>query len=52
MSDNFLKQNISVLEFVDFFEAYNNSLAEIARIKIQLAESAELLNLTIGKEVF
>ncbi len=52
MSDNFQKQNVSVLEFVDFFESYNNSLAEVARIKIQLAESAELLNLIIGKEVF
>lgn len=52
MSTNFLKNNVSVLEFVDFFESYNNSLAEIARIKIQLAVSAEQLNLTIGKDLF
>ncbi len=52
MNTNFLKNNVSVLEFVDFFESYNNSMAEIARIKIQLAVSAEQLNLTIGKDLF
>lgn len=52
MNKNFLKNNVSVLEFTDFFESYNNSLAEIARIKIQLAVSAEQLNLTIGKDMF
>ena len=52
MNANFLKNNVSVLEFTDFFESYNNSLAEIARIKIQLAVSAEQLNLTIGKDMF
>lgn len=52
MNKNFLKNNVSVLEFVDFFESYNNSMAEIARIKIQLAVSAEQLNLTIGKDLF
>lgn len=52
MNTNFMKNNVSVLEFTDFFESYNNSLAEIARIKIQLAVSAEQLNLTIGKDMF
>ena len=52
MTDNFQKRNISLIEFVDFFEAYNNALAEVARIKIQLAVSAEQLNLTSGKEVY
>jgi len=52
VSENFKKRNVSILEFVDFFEAYNNALAEIARIKIQLATSAEELNLIIGKELY
>jgi len=52
MSDNFQKGNVSLIEFVDFFEGYNNSLSEIARIKIQLATSAEQLNLSTGKEIF
>lgn len=52
MTDNFQKRNIGLIEFVDFFESYNQAMAEIARIKIQLAVSTEQLNLTIGKEIY
>lgn len=52
MSDNFRKRNVSLIEFVDFFESYNLVLAEIARMKTQLVTSAELLNLSIGKDIF
>lgn len=49
---NFQRRNVSLLEFVDFFESYNQVLAELARMKTQLVTSAELLNLSIGKDVF
>lgn len=49
---NFQRRNVTLLEFVDFFESYNQVLAEIARMKTQLVTSAELLNLSIGKDVF
>lgn len=52
ISENFRKGNVSILEFVDFFEAYNNALTEISRVKVQLNTSAEQLNLTTGKEIF
>jgi cobalt-zinc-cadmium efflux system outer membrane protein len=52
MSDNFQKRNVSLIEFVDFFESYNLVLAELARMKTQLVTSAELLNLSIGKDIF
>ncbi|RXK49641.1 TolC family protein [Aquirufa rosea] len=52
MTENFQKGNVSVLEFVDFFESYNNALSEISRIKIQLATSAEQIKLSTGKELF
>jgi cobalt-zinc-cadmium efflux system outer membrane protein len=52
MRDNFLKQNISIVEFVDFFESYNESLAEINRIKKQLALSAENINYTTAYPVY
>lgn len=52
MSDNFKKRNISLIEFVDFFESYNNVIAETVRIKIQLAVSAEQLNYSVGKELY
>ncbi len=52
MVENFQKRNVSLIEFVDFFESYNQVLAELARMKTQLVTSAELLNLSIGKDVF
>ena len=52
MSDNFQKRNVSLIEFVDFFESYNLALAELARTKTQLVTSAERLNLSIGKDIF
>ncbi|NBA85604.1 TolC family protein [Emticicia sp. CRIBPO] len=52
ITENFKKGNVSMIEFVDFFEAYNDALAEIAKIKINLATSAEQLNLSTGKQVF
>lgn len=52
MSENFQKRNVSLIEFVDFFESYNLVLAELARMKTQLVSSAELLNLSIGKDVY
>jgi cobalt-zinc-cadmium efflux system outer membrane protein len=52
MTNNFQKQNVSIVEFIDFFEAYNEVLTELARIKKQLVMSAEQLNLLIGKDVY
>lgn len=51
ITENFQKGNVRLLEFVDFFESYNNAMAEIVRVKIQMATSAELLNLCAGKEI-
>lgn len=52
MTENFQKRNVSIIEFLDFFESFNNAQSEVARIKIQLATSAEQLNLLTGKDVF
>lgn len=52
ITENFQKSNVSLIEFVDFFESYNNALLEISRSKIQLATSAEQIKLSIGKDLF
>ncbi len=52
MTDNFRKRNVSIIEFIDFFEAYNEVLTELVRIRIQLVESGELLNLLTGKDLY
>ncbi len=52
MTDNFQKRNVSIVEFIDFFEAYNEVLTELTRIKTQLVISAEQLNLLTGKDIY
>ncbi len=52
MSKEFQSGNISLIEFIDFFESFNDALDDYSRIKIQLATAAERLNLTVGKEMF
>ncbi len=52
MTTNFQLGNISLLEFVDFFESYYLALAEMARIKTQVVTSAELLNLSVGRDIY
>jgi cobalt-zinc-cadmium efflux system outer membrane protein len=51
-NENFLKRNISILEFVDFVESYNESLADFERIKAQLAISAALINYVTSTKVY
>ncbi len=52
MSLNFQKRNVSIIEFIDFFESYNDVLAELMRIKTQLVISAEQINLLTGKDIY
>ncbi|MFI5133624.1 MAG: TolC family protein [Chitinophagales bacterium] len=52
MTTNFLKRNISILEFVDFFESYNSGITEVNRVKKQLALSAETINYTVEFPVY
>lgn len=52
ITDNFRKRNVSIIEFIDFFESYNDALTELMRTKIQLVTSAEQLNLLTGKDIY
>jgi len=52
MTENFRKRNVSIVEFIDFFEAYNQVVTELARIRVQLVTSAEQLNFLTGKEIY
>lgn len=52
MTENFRKRNVSIIEFIDFFESYNDALSELMRTKIQLVSSAEQLNLLTGKDLY
>lgn len=52
MIDNFRKRNVNIVEFIDFFEAYNDVLNELTRIKTQLVITAEQINLLTGKDIY
>lgn len=52
MTDNFQKRNVSIIEFVDFFESYNDVLTELSKVKTQLVLSGEQLNMFIGKDLY
>ncbi|MDJ1492431.1 TolC family protein [Cytophagaceae bacterium DM2B3-1] len=49
---SFRKQNVSLLEFVDLFEAYNQSIEQLNRLRIARIESFEELNYVVGVELF
>ncbi|WP_276381013.1 TolC family protein [Flavobacterium sp. H4147] len=49
---NFQKRNISLLEFTDFMESYNQANVQVNELKKKLALSGEELNSTINKDLF
>jgi outer membrane protein, heavy metal efflux system len=52
MNDNFRLRNISILEFVDFVEAYNESLADYENVKRQLVLSAARINYITATKIY
>lgn len=49
---NFKKRNISMIEFTDFFEAYNNSVQQLNKLNEKRIQTYEELNYVIGEELF
>jgi cobalt-zinc-cadmium efflux system outer membrane protein len=52
VSENFQRRNITLLEFVDFFESYNETLLQLNHMERMVAESAELLNHSVGYSLY
>jgi cobalt-zinc-cadmium efflux system outer membrane protein len=52
VNQNFQKRNISILEFVDFFESYNESQSELERVRNFLANSAMQINFVTATKIF
>ncbi len=50
--NNFRKKNITILEFTDFMESYNQSIQNFNEISKTLILSCEDLNKTINKKIF
>jgi len=49
---NFKKRNISLFEFTDFFEAYNESILQLNQLNEKRIRSYEELNYIISEELF
>ncbi|WP_460635779.1 TolC family protein [Larkinella harenae] len=49
---NFQKRNISLLEFIDLIETYNESTRELNRLKADRISAYEELNYVVGEELF
>lgn len=52
MLDNFQKRNVSILEFTDFMESYNQAAVQLNELKKNVVISGEELNNTINKDLF
>jgi cobalt-zinc-cadmium efflux system outer membrane protein len=50
--ENFQKRNISLIEFTDFMESYNQSVLLFNEMKKQIVISGEELNLLVNEKVF
>ncbi|MGZ3863601.1 MAG: TolC family protein [Bacteroidia bacterium] len=49
---NYEKKNISLLEFVDLFESYKESIMHLNNVKTQRINACEELNFSVGKDLF
>ena len=49
--ENYLKKNLSLLEFTDLFESYNSAIIEINKLKANLINAYEELNYAVGESL-
>lgn len=50
--ENYEKKNISLLEFVDLFETYKESMMQQNKIRTQRINAYEEMNFAVGKDIF
>jgi cobalt-zinc-cadmium efflux system outer membrane protein len=51
-TENFQRRNVSILEFVDFVESFNESFAEFERVKTRLAMAAARVNFVTASKIY
>ncbi len=50
-SEQYIKRNITLLEFVDLYDSYKETAMNIIDMKEKLAQTANELNREVGKEI-
>jgi len=51
VTENFLKRNISLLDFTDFVESYKNNVLQLNELENDRMQAIEALNFSIGKPI-
>jgi cobalt-zinc-cadmium efflux system outer membrane protein len=49
---NFEKKNISILEFLDHYDAYKQNVLQMNQLRFNRMSALEQLNFSIGKVIF
>ena len=49
---NFQKKNITILEFLDFYESYKQNVLQMNQLRFNKMSALEQLNFSIGKIIF
>lgn len=51
VTNNFLKRNISLIDFTDFVESYKNDVLQLNQLQNDLVQAKEALNFSVGKPI-
>lgn len=51
-NENFIKRNISLLEFIDFYDSYKETCIRLYEIKKNVLLGIENLNAVVGQPIF
>lgn len=51
MAENYKKRNISILEFLDYYDAYRNNFIQLTILEYNHALALENLNFSVGKAI-
>jgi cobalt-zinc-cadmium efflux system outer membrane protein len=49
---NFKKKNITILEFLDFYESYKQNVLQLNNLRFNKMNALEQLNFSVGKTIF
>lgn len=51
VTENFLKRNISLIDFTDFVESYKNNILQMNQLQNDRMQAIEALNFSVGKPI-
>ncbi|MGZ4099326.1 MAG: TolC family protein [Bacteroidia bacterium] len=51
LTDNYTKRNISIVEFIDYYESFKNNIIQLNKLENELYNATENLNYEVGKTI-